>query len=261
MLENLDGMIRTQGEVLEQLKEGRGQAARQAATRSLAGMNEVVINLLTQAQQTGEGGGSGQPQPMLSQQLRQMSEQQSGLNALAEQLRRSQGGISQELRAGMQRLQQGQQGLAGQARQLAEQQRELERSGEGQRVLGDLDALGREMERVGDDLAGGLITPEVLRRQERILSRLLDMHNASRERDWARRREGRTADELFADQDGVVGPEAGPDDPDARRWRPVEEAPPAYRDLVRRYYREVQRLHEQTGRLDDGRPDDRRRGG
>ena len=49
--------------------------------------------------------------------------------------------------------------------------------------------------------------------------------------------------------------------PRARRWRPVEEAPPAYRDLVRRYYLEVQRLHEQTGRLDDGRPADRRRGG
>jgi len=261
MLENLDGLIRTQGDVLEQLKEGRGQAARQAASQSLSGMNEVVINLLTQAQQTGEGGGSGQPQPMLSQQLRQMSEEQSGLNALAEQLRRSQGGLSQELRAGMQRLQQGQQGLAGQARQLAEQQRELERSGEGRRILGDLDALGREMEGVGDDLAGGLITPEVLRRQERILSRLLDMHNASRERDWARRREGRTADELFADQDGALGPEASTDDPEARRWRPVEEAPPAYRDLVRRYYREVQRLHEQTGRQDDGRPDERRRGG
>ena len=149
MLENLDGLIRTQGEVLEQLKEGRGQAARQAATQSLTGMNQIVINLLTQAQQTGEGGGSGQPQPMLSQQLRQMSEEQSGLNALAEQLRRSQGGLSQEMRAGMQRLQQGQQGLAGQARQLAEQQRELERSGEGRRVLGDLDALGREMDERG----------------------------------------------------------------------------------------------------------------
>jgi hypothetical protein len=261
MLENLDGLIKTQGDVLEQLKEGRGQAARQAATRSLTGMNEVVINLLTQAQQTGEGGGSGQSQPMLSQQLRQMSEQQSGLNALAEQLRRSQGGLSQELRAGMQRLQQGQQGLAGQARELAEQQRELERSGEGGRVLGDLEALGREMESVGDDLAGGLITPEVLRRQERILSRLLDMHNASRERDWARRREARTADELFADQEGALGPSVDADAPDARRWRPVEEAPPAYRDLVRRYYREVQRLHEETGRLDDGRLDERRRGG
>ncbi len=267
MLENLDGLIETQGEVLEQLTERRAQAARQAATRSLAGMNQLVINLLTQAQQTGEGGGSGQPQPMLSQQLKQMSEQQSGLNALAEQMRRKQGRISQELRAGMQRLQQGQQGLAGQARRLAEEQRLREQSGEADRLLGDLGALAQEMEGVGDDLAGGLITPEVMLRQERILSRLLDMHNASRERDWARRRESRAADELYADQEGTQGPAQDDTAPDARRWRPVEEAPSAYRDLVRRYYREIQRLHEETGRLDgrrldgasEGRPVMRRR--
>ncbi|MEZ4387801.1 MAG: DUF4175 family protein [Candidatus Krumholzibacteriia bacterium] len=261
MLKNLDGLIETQGDVLEQLKERRSRSAREAATRSLAGMNELVISLLTQAQQTGEGGGSGQPQPMLSQQLRQMSEQQSGLNALAEQLRRQQGGLSQELRAGMQRLQQGQQGLAGQARQLAEEQRQLERAGESGRLLGDLDALARDMESVGDDLGGGLVTPEVLRRQDRILSRLLDMHNASRERDWARRRESRSADEVYAEQPGVAGPAREDADPEARRWRAVEDAPPAYRDLVRRYFREIQRLHQEAGRLDDGRLDERRRGG
>jgi hypothetical protein len=100
---------------------------------------------------------------------------------------------------------------------------------------------------VGDDLAGGLITPETLRRQDRILSRLLDMQNAARERDWARRRESRSASEVYADQEGAGDPieEA---DPEARRWRPVEEAPPAYRDLVRQYFREVQRLHEGAGR-------------
>jgi hypothetical protein len=252
MLNQLDELIATQGDVLEQLKEGRARAARNAADASLAEMNRVVINLLTQAQMTGQGGGSGQQQQTLSQQLRQMSEQQSGLNSLAEQLRQKQGRISQELRAGMQRLQQGQQGLAGQARELAEAEREREQRGESGRLLGDLSALADEMERVGDDAAGGLISEETLRRQERILSRLLDMHNASRERDWARRRESRSADELYADQEGAGAPELRDEERDGRRWRPVEEAPPAYRDLVRRYFHEIQRLHEQAGRLPGG---------
>jgi hypothetical protein len=160
--------------------------------------------------------------------------------------------MSEQLRSGMQRLQQGQQGLAGRARQLAEEQQRLgEQSG--QRLLGDLDQLAQDMEGIGDDLAGGLVTEETMRRQERILSRLLDMHNASRERDWARRRESRSADELYAEQEGVTGPELGSEPVEARRWRPVDEAPPAYRDLVREYFREVQRLHESAGRDADGR--------
>ncbi|MBD3221466.1 DUF4175 family protein [bacterium] len=254
MLSQLDELIEVQGDVLDQLHERRARSARRAATTSLAEMNRMVINLLTQAQMTGQGGGSGQPQPMLSQQLRQMSEQQSGLNTLAEQLRRKQGRISQELRAGMQRLQQGQQGLAGQARELAEQQEQLEREGgDTGRLLGDLEALAEEMTSVGDDAADGLITEETLRRQERILSRLLDMHNASRERDWARRRESRSADELYADQEGTEGPPLETAEPEQRRWRPIEEAPPAYRELVRRYFHEVQRLHEDAGRDASGR--------
>jgi hypothetical protein len=251
MLEQLDDLLEGQGRALDQLEDGRARGARQASDASLAEMNRVVINLLTQAQMTGEGGGSGQQQ-MLSQQLRQMAEQQSGLNAMAEQLRQQQGRLSEQLRAGMKRLQQGQQGLAGRARELAEDQRALGEE-DGRRLLGDLDQLAREMEGVGDDLAGGLITEETLRRQERILSRLLDMHNASRERDWARRRESRTADELFADQEGVIRPEGDREQVEARRWRPVDEAPPAYRDLVREYFREVQRLHDSAGRDADGR--------
>jgi len=252
MLEQLDDLLEGQGRALDQLEDGRARGARQASDASLAEMNRVVINLLTQAQMTGEGGGSGQQQPMLSQQLRQMAEQQSGLNALAEQLRQRQGRLSEQLRAGMQRLQQGQRGLAGQARELAEEQQALGQE-DGARLLGDLDALAREMEGVGDDLAGGLVTEETLRRQERILSRLLDMHNASRERDWARRRESRTADELFAGQEGVTRPEGEGEQVEARRWRPVDEAPPAYRDLVREYFREVQRMHDSAGRDTEGR--------
>jgi hypothetical protein len=251
MLEELDGLLTRLGRTLDQLEEGRSAGARQASDGALGEMNQLVIGLLTQAQMTGQGGGGTSAMPMLSQQLRQMSEEQAGLNAMAEQLRQQQGRLSQELRAGMKRLQQGQQGLAGKARQLAEEQR-AEASEEQGRLLGDLDQLARDMESVGDDLAGDLITEETLRRQDRILSRLLDMHNASRERDWARRRESRAADELFADQEGDTGPGIEDLAPEARRWRPVEEAPPAYRDLVRDYFRQVQRLHESTGRSVDG---------
>jgi len=254
MLKELDDLLEILGRGIDQLEEGRASSARSASDAALADMNRLVISLLTQAQMNGQGGGSGQSQPMLSQQLQQMSEQQAQLNAMAEALRQKQGRISQETRAGMQRLQQGQKGLAGQARELAEEQEARAEQQGGQRVLGDLEELAREMESVGDDLAGGLITPETLRRQDRILGRLLDMHNASRERDWARRRESRSSDELYAEQEGQSAPDEDQVQPEARRWRSVEEAPPAYRDLVREYYREIRRLHESVGRQGGGQP-------
>ncbi len=259
MLEQLDELVRKVGQNLQQIQEGRVQPARQGSDAALGAMNHLVIGLLTQAQINTQGGSGGRPQPQLSQRLQDMAQEQSGLNALAEQLRQQQNRLSQELRAGMQRLQQDQMGLAGRARELAEEQRQQQQQQEGGRLLGDLDALARDMEQVGDELAGELVTEQTLRRQERILSRLLDMHNASRERDWARRRESRTADEVYARQQGdpqLADPESAP--AQARRWRAVEEAPPAYRELVREYFREIQRLHEATGRAPDGQRLERR---
>jgi hypothetical protein len=111
------------------------------------------------------------------------------------------------------------------------------------------------MQTVADELTGGLVAEETLRRQERILSRLLDMHNASRERDWARRRESRTADEMYADHpDDPRALDQAPEFFETRRWRAVEQAPPAYRELVRAYQRAIQLLHESAGRGPDGRP-------
>ena len=256
MLEKLDALIQSVGSTLNQIQEGRVQAARQGADGSLAGMNELVIQLLTQAQVSCQGGGSCDAQPQMSQQLQQLAQQQADLNALAEQLHRQQGRFSQEMRAAMQRLQQDQGELAGSARALAdEQQQQQQRQPESGRLLGDLERLARDMELVADELAGGLITAETLRRQDRILSRLLDMHNASRQRDWTLRRESRTAVETLTRQPGAAQP---PEEAalllEARRWRAIEQAPPAYRDLVREYFREIQRLHETIGRGSDGLP-------
>lgn len=249
LLNKVDDLLETQGRAMHDLESGNGAAARSTTRESLAEMNRVVIGLLTQAQMSSSGGGSGsQSMPQLGQQLRQMTQEQAALNALAERLQRQQG-LSEQMRAEMQRLQQGQRGLSGRARELAEQEQRVEQT-DGPRILGDLRDLAREMERVADDLGGGAVSEETLQRQERILSRLLDAHNSARERDFAKRRESRTADEVFATQPG----DDGVDDPDAenraRRQQTVEKAPPAYRELVRRYFRDLLELERQE--QDDG---------
>ena len=214
-------------------------------------MNHIVIGLLTQAHQLG-GGGGGCPMPSMGQQLKRMAREQAGLNGLADQLRRQmqQRGLSQEMRAQMKRLQSGQQGLADSARDIAELERSVQ---EGNRLLGDMEHMATEMERVVQDLDQGIINEETLARQERILSRLLDAHNSARKRDFSARRESRTAQDLYKPQSADrIAPDTGESESPYRlRYQPVEKAPLEYRELVRRYFRAVEKLYQPDAGRDE----------
>jgi hypothetical protein len=145
-------------------------------------------------------------------------------------------GMSQELRAQMKRLGEEQAGLAGKMAEIEEEEKRGDRP-EGERILGDLGQLGRDMESISRELDDGLVSEETLIRQERILSRMLDARNSVRRRDYTTRRESRTATRLFEAQDGSDGAEADTtEQPFRLRYQPLEKAPLEYRDLVRRYF-------------------------
>ena len=55
-------------------------------------------------------------------------------------------------------------------------------------VLGRLDEMGEEMDKVVDDLRNQKLDRKVLERQQRILSRLLDAQKSVREREYSRKR-------------------------------------------------------------------------
>lgn len=237
LLKQLDGLIETMGSGLQAMEDNRAAIARQQARDSLAQTNRIVIGLLTEAQMQGGGGGSsGSPEPSLSEKLQQMAREQAGLNGVTEELRRmlADRGISQKTRSQMQRLGQQQAEMAGRMGELAEQEQQRP---EGERLLGDLAEMGRDMERISREIDDGLVSEETLVRQERILSRMLDARNSVRRRDFTTRRESRTADELYAAQRGQTGHERREQNSPFRlKYQPLEQAPMEYRDLVRRYF-------------------------
>ena len=252
LLQGLDRIVENLDVSLWHLGESWAAPAATSARDGLGAMNHMVMNLLTSAQSQGGGGGGSCPMPSLGQQLEQMAREQAGLNGLADQLNRQlqEQGPSQEARSRMQRLQSDQQGMAGRLGEAAEESRE---SPDAERLLGDLEELARDMERVSDSLASGTLDEETLRRQERILGRLLDARNSVRRRDYDKRRESRTAGDVLRAQLGDT-----PEDDDAgllerrrRQREQVEHVPPDYRDLVRRYFRSVTK--------DEGRPGEVRR--
>ena len=240
LLAKLDDLIESMGHTVQAMEDNRGPAARNQAMASLAETNRLVIGLLTEAQMQSQGsggGGSGQQQS-LAQKLQQMAGEQAKLNGMTEQLRQmlANRGLSQEVRSQMKRLGEAQGALGGRMNELEDEDRP--EGSEGERLLGDMGEMGRQMEMLSREIDDGLVSEETLIRQERILSRLLDARNSVRRRDYTTRRESRNAQRLYDVMQGGEGQDGAGDEAAEfrRRYRALEKAPLEYRDLVRRYF-------------------------
>ncbi len=242
LLEQLKELTQILDRSVNELNMARSRRSRDTATTTMGSMNQIVMNLLTAAKNSGGQGGGGGEQMSMSQQMEQMSQEQSRLNSMTDQLReRMQGGFSEQERQELAKLRARQQSIAQQLKELRDQ------VDDERRILGDLDKLGEEIEEVVQDFDSGTLSDSTRRQQEKILSRLLDAQRSIRERDFAKRRESREGQELFAPQAGSPLARGSADnEQQLRRWLAPEKAPHDYQDDVRRYFRQIQ------GKLDAG---------
>ena len=79
--------------------------------------------------------------------------------------------------------------------------------------VGDLERAAREIEEVLRDMQSGQISEQTLHRQEQILSRMLDAMKSQRERDFEKKRESKSGQDVlresppeltFGDEDSPV---------------------------------------------------------
>ena len=78
-------------------------------------------------------------------------------------------------------------------REMQKLNEQLNKDGKGS--LGDLDKLAKEMEKTEEELVNKRFTPETMRRQQDILTRLLESEKAERERELDEKRESNSADQ------------------------------------------------------------------
>jgi chromosome segregation ATPase len=110
-------------------------------------------------------------------------------------------------------------------------------------VLGRLDQLTEEMQKVLDDMENRNVGRETIRRQQRILSRMLDAQRSVRRRDTDDQRVSRVGiDQLDRQAPGELPPELL--NPEDRLKSEVlqgkaDAIPPAYRRLVEEYFRAI----------------------
>jgi len=145
----------------------------------------ILKSSLEMMMQGGQGGGM----MSLMQQLQQMAEQQMNLNQLTKMLQ--QGAMSQEMMQQLQRLSQQQEALR---KSLAQLNREAFESAQSSKLTSDLNKILDEMKEVVEKLESNNVDDNLLQKQERILSRLLEAQRSMNERDFEEERESRSGD-------------------------------------------------------------------
>ncbi len=214
---------------VEAMENRSFSSASMAGARVPGHINMAVMELLRSM--SSQGGGSGGS----TEQMRMMLQRQTSID---EQLRRmlgegTGGPNSMEARAGMARMAAEQRKLRELMQQIAEESR-----GSGE-LLGRLDDIGEEMREVAERLGRGELDENLMEREERILSRMLESQRSLERRDFKRERISRTAGDVGAREGVLPGEEENEADILLEKIRRgmQDRGPAEYEELIRAYFR------------------------
>lgn len=215
-------MARSLGEALESMQQATDDLANRRINNAMNSQGNAIQSLNKTAMQIqsmlasmqGQGacdnpGGMGQNGKggafNFMQRLQQIASAQQSINQMAQQLANNQGNLSPEQQAQLARIV-AEQGRAQKALEdLSNEQKKLPQ--QDKRILGSLEKILQEMQEVISEMKSGQITPETLKRQERILSRLLDATKSIYERDFEERRESTPGKELSKTSPPEISPQ------------------------------------------------------
>ncbi len=190
-------------ETLESLDSQRGapNGSPPAADQVIDALNQLAMVALAAGQQAGQNGQEGSGQETMEE-LQQLADQQGSVNSQTGQLKPMQIG-EQTMGNQLQELAEAQEEIADQLSDLAD-------SSEDGSALGDLDEMALEAMRLTEMLTNNRLSPETLRRQERLFQRLLDAGRSLEQDELSEERESEIPgdferDEVRALNDGDMG--------------------------------------------------------
>jgi predicted RNase H-like HicB family nuclease len=221
------------------IEQRNGPSASAQQSEAMASLNKAATQMQgamqQMQQQGGQGGGS------LMQQLRGMAMQQQQINMQTQQMG-EQEGTSQQKMQEMGRLARQQEAVRKSLEQL---QREAEGTPEKNRVMGDLDKIADEMKEVVQQLQQNQADPNMVQKQERILSRLLQAQRSMRERDYEQKRKGTSA----TTPAGKSPAELSAKKTESQLQKDLQRAQESgyskeYLELIRKYYESLERKEQ-----------------
>jgi myosin heavy subunit len=221
------------------LETGDEETARRAGQSALEAMNSAVKSLMQSRQSLCQSSSSCG----LSEALEKLSgacSMQMGLNQSTQSLfmmSGESGNLGMQARADLARLAAEQKSISDQLSEIAKGLKESDQ------VLGDLGSMAKETEEIAKTMERADLSRELIDRQERILSRLLEAQTSLRKRDYSPKRKA----EVGEDMPWVKGPGALPGDLGEKGkmeqkdlLKALKEAyPEEYEKLIRAYFKSL----------------------
>jgi hypothetical protein len=233
---------RSMSDAMRSLAGRNRSAASGQQTDAMGSLNEAAQKVEDSMNAMQQGGGQGMGMAGLMQRLQRLSQQQGGINGASRNL----GAMTPAQAAEMARLA-GEQGMV--RKSLEQLAREAAASGDLKKLMGDLGQVAREMAEVQTDLSSGNFNPETARKEDRILSRLLDAQRSTRERDYEKKRTSTAGQDVMRESPAALDRTAMQGRDKLRRdmQKALEEGYARdYQDLIQRYFELLEQLQPHT---------------
>lgn len=178
-------------ESIQAMQNRNGNMAMNNQGEAMKSLNEAATMMKGSMESMMQGGGQGGMMSLM-QQLQKMSGMQMSLNNLTQMLQQGmQGKLSPQQQVELQRLAQQQQMIQKSLEQL---QNEAKQSGQSKKMPANLENILKQMQEVVSDMQTERLNDELVQKQEKILSRLLDAQRSINERDYEKERESFTGE-------------------------------------------------------------------
>lgn len=226
---------REMAQAVNSMQERNKTASKQNQQDAMKSLNQAAQFMQGMMAQMMNSNGQGSGGMMsLMQQLQQMSQQQMSLNQMTQMMQSGQ--LSQQQMQQIQRLAQEQELIQKSLEQL---NKEAEESGQSKKLAADLKKALQEMKEVVQNMRSNNLDDDVLQKQERILSRLLDAQRSMNDRDFEKDRESKTARnfDLNSPPEVILSSEEGKNILREELIKAIREGyKKDYEDLIRKYF-------------------------
>jgi hypothetical protein len=214
---------------------------------AMEGLNEAALGLFNSMQSMQQSGSASGYSQFLKM-MQQMAGQQQGLNQQGMQLSMGQMAAAAQQQM-MQQMLQKQQGLR---KSLEQMMNEMRHSG--QKGMGDLGGIGKEMDEVIKDLQRRRFTRKTKERQQRILSRMLDSQTSMTQRGFKDERKSTSAESIVS----FEGPSGLPADMGQRQSLALQALNKAinagysreHQTMIKRYFNSLSQLQTEQKNME-----------
>jgi len=226
---------------IQAMQNRNGNMASQSQAEAMKSLNEAATYMKGSMDAMMQGSGQGGMMSLM-QQLQMLSQQQMNLNNLTQMLQQGeQGKLSPQQQSQLQRLAQQQELIRKSIQQL---NKEAKESGISKKIPSSLENIMKEMREVVTDMNTEKLDDNLIQKQERILSRMLDAQRSINERDFEKKRESQTGENIVRESPDELNlsSEKGKDKLRDELNRTVREGYlKDYEILIRRYFEALQK--------------------